>query len=709
MKIVKKILCLFCALIAFINLNAGSLLQDNSLFKEDGKYYLIENGRRCPVNDNVITVKLKNGQGDVDKGIVILRKNKLGYIDVAVPDSVTLEDFACQLDKSGNYELIKYATYGEIYVTPNDQFLDQQWYLDGINMFDAWNYTMGSSNVKIAVIDQIPFFPHVDIYDESASYNNIDWSLGIDYTGGLSPSYHGMSVAGIISAKTNNTIGIAGICGGNSTAGVCIIPYNISIGDNLIDGSCVDDAIIDAVDNGARIINMSFGVSSSHQPDINEAITYAKNHGVLLVASSGNEGSNEIGCLASNPDVIAVGSVGHFLYKSSFSNSGSAIDLVAPGEDIYTLTGTYGYVSRDGTSFSAPIVSAVIGLMLSICPQLSINETRYILESTAHKTSGYTYLTLPEHPNGTWNNYIGYGVVDAYAAVQGAASALARYWQISGPVIPGSPSVYSVPNLWPGWYVEWSMEGQTTLPSYCIVNYPAANQLRINNVNKEHIKGTLIATVYNDSGTLITTLSKFINTADGFVGSYNQTLPSEVLSGHVYDGNTIQARQMYDIVLTSSDFYGATVSCTSSYPNPTISTSGNTITVRLRASTSYSNCLIHCVKGDKVIEFTLRAAPSMHEDPFPPIIASISNNGNSGINIELIVQEENSELMRDSVLDSWELDIYGITTGEHVYSQRVSGSSVSIDTSKWKPDVYIAHIKVGDKEIVKKFSLERFR
>lgn len=280
---------------------------------------------------------------------------------------------------------------------------------------------------------------------------------------------------------------------------------------------------------------------------------------------------------------------------------------------------------------------------------------------------------------------------------------------LNGPTIPGSPSTYSVQGLPSGWYVTWSMTGLTTLPSYCTANYPAANQLQINNSSKQHIKETLVAKVYNASGLLKKTLSMDINTAYGFLGSYTQTAFHDVLSGPVNDGSNIQVRQGYNVVLTSSDFNGATVSYTSLRPYPTISTSGNTVTVRLHASTAPSSCLLHCVNGDKVIEFSLRADASMHLDPDPPIIASISGSGNSTINIELTEQTESSEPMRESALDSWELDIYSLTSGKHVYAQRVSGPSVSIDTSKWEPDVYIVHIKVGGKEIVQKFSLESSR
>ena len=276
---------------------------------------------------------------------------------------------------------------------------------------------------------------------------------------------------------------------------------------------------------------------------------------------------------------------------------------------------------------------------------------------------------------------------------------------LNGPTIPGSPSTYSVQGLSSDWYVEWSMTGWPTLPYYCTANFPAANQLQINNSNKLYIKGTLVAKVYNASGTLLKTLTKDINTAYGFSCSYTQSAYLEYLSGSVNDGSNIQVIQGYDVVLTSSDFNGATISYTSLRPYPMVSTSGNSITVRLHTSTAPSNCQFHCVKGDKVIEFGLLADPSL----VGPILTSITNTGNSTINIELTQQTESSEPIRENAFDSWELDIYSFTSGKHVYAQRGSGSSVSIETDKWGSDVYIANIRVGDKEIVQKFSLEHSR
>jgi len=676
------------------NLKAQSLRQINSLYTENGKYYLLEDGRKNLVNSKVITLKIKKGKENAKKELNVLRENKLGYLDILVPDSITLEDYAILLDKSGYFDYIKYNTYGELCATPNDVLLPQQWYLDSINVFNAWDYTMGSPSVKVAVIDCIPPFSHYDIYSSSASYNNIDWSLGHDYTLASPSNSHGESVAGIISAKTNNILGIAGISGGNNSAGACIIPLNVATVDGKVDNSAVDDAIRDATDAGARIINLSIGYfpSRGNTDDIAAAIEYAKNHNVLLVASAGNDSLDMICFPASHPDVIAVGSVGQSQNRSLFSNASESLELVAPGENIFTI-GHGGFVNLNGTSSSTSIVSGVAALILSANPNLSAGQVRSILCNTARD------LGSPGR-----DAVFGYGLVDAYAAVNAALAA--RITQINGSTVPGSPSTYSVQNLPSGWSVVWSMQGKTTLPSYCTINYPAANQLQVNNSSKLHIQETLVAKVYNANGTLVKTLTKYINTADGFTGTYSQTipLPNQSISGPLFDGCLLDVQQGYNVLLTSTDFNGATVTY-ASFDSPTISTSGNTITFRFRNSTDFSFCQLHIVKGDKVIEFSLRAEAAIHLDPDPPIITGISGGDNS-INISLSENVDSGQPMRGNAFDSWELTIYSYTTGKVVHRQKVSGRSVSIDTSAWEPDTYIVRIWIDDKEIVKKFVLE---
>ena len=105
----------------------------------------------------------------------------MGYIDVEVPNDIDIEDFVANLKSTGDYEVVKYNEIAEIAVSPNDAQLSNQWYLGAINMYSAWNITTGSSNIKVAVIDNGFDCDHVDLGYGYDNYRNINPTLGYDY------------------------------------------------------------------------------------------------------------------------------------------------------------------------------------------------------------------------------------------------------------------------------------------------------------------------------------------------------------------------------------------------------------------------------------------------------------------------------------------------------------------------------------------------
>ena len=525
---------------------------------------------------------------------------------------------------------------------------------------------------------------------------------------------HGTACAGIIAAR-NNSIGIRGVASGVKILPVNIDPYYSLPYEYLqypyLWYEQIGLAITWAYTHGADIISCSLSFYNSSY--ISNAFTNAMNNGrngkgTVVVCASGNSGS-EIEFPANMDETIAVGAISKNGSLWSYSCGGSNLDLVAPSGNINGLgdvvttdrTAPNGinpvgnYMSNfGGTSAACPQVAGVVALMLSANPNLTASQVRTVLRNTARdvNTYGFDYAT-------------GCGLVDAYEAVN--ASLAAQITGISEPTIPGLLTNYSVLNVPSGWSVVWSMQGKTTLPNYCTANFPAAHQLQINNSSKRHIKETLVAKVYRTDGVLVKTLTKSINTADGFTGTYSQTipLPNQSISGQLTDGCVLDVQQGYNVTLTSTDFNGATVSY-ESFDTPTISSSGNTITFRFHTSTDLSFCLLHIVKGNKVIEFSLRADAALHLDPDPPLMANISSDGGSSISIELSENADSDEPLRSNAFDSWDLAIYSYTTGRVVYAGKMSGPSVSIDSSKWEPDIYVVCIKVDGKEIVQKFQLE---
>lgn len=446
------------------------------------KTFLVSNNQEYDIY-RVITVKYIDLLKLQNK-YTVRRFNKLSYADIDIPDNISIDAFVDELEKDTNILQIDYNGYGNYNaLAPNDSQMSHQWYLSTIRANEAWEITTGSPLIKVGILDSGTDWLHPDLGMGSDSYQNIycnmdedDWSnsnvpttgnntdddnnnLIDDYKGWnfatntndcRTSVYHGTFVAGIIGAKMNNAIGIAGIAGGNNSKGVSILPYCIGVEEPESD--IIDDAIIAAVDNGCRVIQFSLSVHDTYA--IDAALEYAKSKNVIVVCASGNYSMGALAYPASHPSVIAVGAIDQNSRKAVFSNYGTNLSVVAPGVDIYSTTlssNLYGY--SDGTSFAAPQVSAVIALILSVNPYLSCDEVRNIIESTAHKIESYTFDVWDDCPNGTWNNQVGYGLIDAYAAVLAARNMIPK---INGPEILSTQSTYSVTNVPAGASITWT-------------------------------------------------------------------------------------------------------------------------------------------------------------------------------------------------------------------------------------------------------------
>ena len=222
-----------------------------------------------------------------------------------------------------------------------------------------------------------------DINDTKYGNNDVMGTFG----------FHGTHVSGIIGAVRNNGVGMDGIADNVRIMMVKAVP----------DGDERDKdvalAIRYAVDNGAQIINMSFGKPfSPHKDWVDAAVKYAEEKGVLLVHAAGNDGSNNDSVPNfPNPDfldstkatnfiTVGASSTGKGNEKvASFSNYGKkGVDLFAPGVQIYsTIPGGNKYGSASGTSMASPVVAGVAALVLSYYPDLSARQLKYVLEKSA--------------------------------------------------------------------------------------------------------------------------------------------------------------------------------------------------------------------------------------------------------------------------------------------------------------------------------------
>lgn len=310
----------------------------------------------------------------------------------------------------------------KLHSVPNDPLFPRQ-LLHLSSIPQAWAYTTGSQQIIVAVIDSGLLIDHPDIaanvyintneipdsgVDDDGNGYIDDWcgwdfvdapemahvALGdfVDQDNDVTDeNFHGTHVSGIIGAIGNNSLGISGVAWN-----VRIMP--LRAGFRTIDAGYLQDddaaaAIIYAADNGAHVINMSWG-DPNYSAIIADACDYAYEKGVVLVASSGNDGARGLSYPAKLSNVISVGSVNHAKVVSTFSSVGPQLDLVAPGEAIlstYKTTPDELYMEMSGTSMSAPMVSGSIALLLSLVPGLTPAEVRARLLSSTDdiNTPGY--------------------------------------------------------------------------------------------------------------------------------------------------------------------------------------------------------------------------------------------------------------------------------------------------------------------------------
>jgi subtilisin family serine protease len=247
-----------------------------------------------------------------------------------------------------------------------DPSRSQQWALDALDAETAWASSTGTG-VTVAVIDS-GVSRHPDLAGK--------FVRGIDLVDGgngrTDANGHGTHVAGIIAMTANNNLGGAGLA-----PGVAIMPVVVADAGGSVRSADSAKGIIWAVDHGADIVNMSYSGSASSVEQ--KAIQYAQSKGVVTVAAAGNAYLDSRGTLfnpvqypAAFPGVVGVGAVTRSLRRSSFSEVGRQVDLVAPGgsgafdspRGIFSTYAGSGYVRMPGTSMAAPYVTGTMALTI---------------------------------------------------------------------------------------------------------------------------------------------------------------------------------------------------------------------------------------------------------------------------------------------------------------------------------------------------------
>ena len=251
-----------------------------------------------------------------------------------------------------------------------------QWMHDAVDTYSAWGVTTGWSFVKVAVLDSGVQADHPDLSGRVTQININN--LGTDDLLG-----HGTHVAGIIAATMNNGRGGAGIA-----PYVSILSIRISDSSHSFSDYNIAQGIYAAVNNGADVINMSFG-GYFYSSQIQTAINYALSKNVTLVAAMGNDGSNTINYPAAYNGVIGVVATDESNTRAGYSTYGSWADVAAPGSNIYSTYKGSSYAYMSGTSMAAPVVTGIVALYTSLNGyRKTPAEIEKRLESTATKGTG---------------------------------------------------------------------------------------------------------------------------------------------------------------------------------------------------------------------------------------------------------------------------------------------------------------------------------
>jgi Subtilase family len=328
--------------------------------------------------------------------------------------------------------------------TPNDPLLARQWYLDRVRAFDAWPRMPVFARVKVAVVDSGIDATHPDLKDAIGSGQSFVRSSWRTDTNG-----HGTFVAGQIAAAVNNGLGIAGLA---FQAELMIA--KVVRADGTISPEAEARAIRWAVDNDARVINLSFGGTrygdsgrDAYSALEAAAVEYAVRNDVLVVAAVGNgdkaprapwEYANYPAAL---PHVLGVSAVARDGSVPDFSNRDAVFnDIAAPGEGIlstvprdltagrlpcalqgYSECGPLEFRRGDGTSFAAPLVTAAASLVLGDRPFLKPNQVAWVLERSARD------VTPARGCLRCWNgrdDHTGWGVLDVGASIDLSSSSV---------------------------------------------------------------------------------------------------------------------------------------------------------------------------------------------------------------------------------------------------------------------------------------------
>ncbi|WP_372480606.1 S8 family serine peptidase [Halomicrobium sp. HM KBTZ05] len=311
---------------------------------------------------------------------VVHRNEALGYLAVKLPEVSTQserESVRQQFESQPNVAYVEDNVTYETQLTPNDPRFGDQYAPQQVNAAAAWDTTLGSTDVTVAIVDTGTQYEHPDLTNLFGSNPGRDFVDGDgDPAPGSASESHGTHVSGCASADTDNGVGVAGVSDSRLLSARALGGGG---GGALSD---IADAVRWATDQGVDIINMSLG-GGGYTQTLKRAVEYAYDQNdVLVVCAAGNDGGS-VSYPAAYDECVAVSALDPNEELANFSNRGPEIEVAAPGVNVLSTVPYDGYDSFSGTSMASPVAAGVAALGKAAEPGLSASQLRERLKSTA--------------------------------------------------------------------------------------------------------------------------------------------------------------------------------------------------------------------------------------------------------------------------------------------------------------------------------------
>jgi len=306
--------------------------------------------------------------------------------------------------------------------TPDDPLYEFQWGLHqtsdaDVDAPEAWDISKGTETL-ITIVDS-GISSHVDLAAKlDGGYDLVDLDDDPDDGWG-----HGTEVASVAAAITDNAEGIAGVCWNCRLMAVRVINSGGGAAQ-----SRVSDGIVWAADAGSKIINLSLGYYNEDAGrTLLTAVGYAADTGAMMITAGGNDNVPALGYPSEHAETMTTGATNDEDWRdypmcgnpTLGSNYHPFLDFVAPGENIFTARMGGGYGPNCGTSFAAPLVAGVLGVMRSMNPSLGREEARHILQSAADDEVGNPLEDTPG-----FDVYHGWGRINMHTTLEAVQSSL---------------------------------------------------------------------------------------------------------------------------------------------------------------------------------------------------------------------------------------------------------------------------------------------